>query len=279
MKSDGDATASQGTVERVVGRDGGVARRLRPVADAAASLPAMTPAILPMTQKRAEMLAIPARFQPPVNRLMRHSLACIARMVNLQPPRNLLRRSPLRETLTHRRVDLGTVHLARHLTFAAATLCTTLGRHRLVIVTASVVPQFAADRRRRTPQTAANRRRVNAREMHLRDDFTLLQSKLTVRHRRVSVGQSNVSINYPVPCGASLPPELPWSPFRIRQVCRNLTDCEDGLLRNASHLIMDRDSSFIPMRGFIEQNTETEVILLPPKSPKLNNIWNDGFAV
>ncbi len=56
----------------------------------------------------------------------------------------------------------------------------------------------------------------------------------------------------------------------IRQVCRNLTDCEDGFLRNASHLIADRDSSFIPMRHFLNQNTKTEVILLPPKSPNLN---------
>ena len=184
------------------------------IADAAASLPAMTPAILPVTQKRAEMLAIPARSEPPVNRLMRHTPACIARMVNLQPPRNLLRRPLLRETLTHRRVDLGTVHLARHLTFAAATLCATLGRHCLVTATASVTPQLAADRRRRTPQTATNRRLTNARKMHLRNDFAFFQSKLTLRHRRVSVGQSNISINYPTPCDASLPPQFPSSPFR-----------------------------------------------------------------
>lgn len=63
----------------------------------------------------------------------------------------------------------------------------------------------------------------------------------------------------------------------IRQVCRNLTDCEYGFLRNASHLIVDRDSSFIPMRGFIEQHTETEVILLPPKSPNLNAYMERWF--
>jgi transposase InsO family protein len=31
-----------------------------------------------------------------------------------------------------------------------------------------------------------------------------------------------------------------------------------------------RDTSFIALRDFIEQNTDTEVVLLPPKSPNLN---------
>ena len=42
-------------------------------------------------------------------------------------------------------------------------------------------------------------------------------------------------------------------------------------------LIVDRDSSFIPMRGFIEQHTETEVVLLPPKSPNLNAYMERWF--
>lgn len=73
--------------------------------------------------------------------------------------------------------------------------------------------------------------------------------------------------------GITPSPNATW----IRQVCRNLTDCEDGFLRNASHLIVDRDSSFIPMRGFIEQNTETEVVLLPPKSPNMNAYMERWF--
>jgi putative transposase len=73
--------------------------------------------------------------------------------------------------------------------------------------------------------------------------------------------------------GITPSPNASW----IRQVCRNLTDCEDGFLRNASHLIVDRDSSFIPMRGFIEHNTETEVILLLPKSPNLNAFMERWF--
>jgi len=73
--------------------------------------------------------------------------------------------------------------------------------------------------------------------------------------------------------GITPSPNASW----IRQICRNLTDCEDGFLRNASHLIVDRDSSFIPMRGFLEQNTETEVVLLPPKSPNLNAYMERWF--
>ena len=63
----------------------------------------------------------------------------------------------------------------------------------------------------------------------------------------------------------------------VKQVCRNLTDCEDGFLKNARHLIVDRDTSFIAMRKFLEQNTETEVILMPPKSPNLNAYMERWF--
>ena len=63
----------------------------------------------------------------------------------------------------------------------------------------------------------------------------------------------------------------------MKQVCRNLTDCEDGFLKDATHLIMDRDTSFIAMREFIDQNTDTEVVLLPPKSPNLNAFLERWF--
>ena len=68
-------------------------------------------------------------------------------------------------------------------------------------------------------------------------------------------------------------PNATW----MKQVCRNLTDCEDGFLKDASHLIVDRDTSFIAMRKFLEQNTETEVILVPPKSPNLNAYMERWF--
>ena len=55
-----------------------------------------------------------------------------------------------------------------------------------------------------------------------------------------------------------------------KQICRNLTDCEDGFLKDASHVIMDRDNSLLPMREFLEDNTATKAIVLPRKSPNLN---------
>ena len=63
----------------------------------------------------------------------------------------------------------------------------------------------------------------------------------------------------------------------MKQVCRDLTDCEDGFLKDASHLIVDRDTSFIAMRKFLEQHTETKVVLLPPNSPNLNAYMERWF--
>jgi transposase InsO family protein len=68
-------------------------------------------------------------------------------------------------------------------------------------------------------------------------------------------------------------PNATW----MKQVSRNLTDCEDGFLKDASHLIVDRDASFIAMREFLEQNTDTEVVLLPPKSLNLNAYMERWF--
>ena len=66
--------------------------------------------------------------------------------------------------------------------------------------------------------------------------------------------------------GITPSPNAMW----MTQVCRSLTDDEDGFLKDASHLIADRDNNFIAMREFLKQNTDTEVVLLPPKSPNLN---------
>ena len=73
--------------------------------------------------------------------------------------------------------------------------------------------------------------------------------------------------------GITPSPNATW----MKQVCRNLTDCEDGFLKDAKHLIVDRDTSFIAMREFLEQNTETEIVLLPPKSPNLNAYMERWF--
>ena len=63
----------------------------------------------------------------------------------------------------------------------------------------------------------------------------------------------------------------------LTQVCRDLTDCKDGFLKNASHLIVERDTSFITMRCFLDQNTETEVIPLLTKNPNLNAYMERWF--
>ena len=48
-------------------------------------------------------------------------------------------------------------------------------------------------------------------------------------------------------------------------------------LKDARHLIMDRDTSFIALREFLEQNTDTVSALLPPKSPNLNAFMERWF--
>jgi len=66
--------------------------------------------------------------------------------------------------------------------------------------------------------------------------------------------------------GITTSPNADW----MKQICRNLTDAEDGFLNGASHLIMDRDASFHALRDYVTNNSETEIVLLPPKSPNLN---------
>jgi transposase InsO family protein len=41
-------------------------------------------------------------------------------------------------------------------------------------------------------------------------------------------------------------------------------------LKDATHLILDRDTKFIPLRAYLAEHTATEVVLLPPRSPNLN---------
>ena len=53
-------------------------------------------------------------------------------------------------------------------------------------------------------------------------------------------------------------------------MARNFTDCEDGFLNDASHLIVDRDDKFWPLRTYIDNMTDTDIVLLPRKSPNLN---------
>ncbi len=56
----------------------------------------------------------------------------------------------------------------------------------------------------------------------------------------------------------------------VRQIARNLTDPQDGFLRNSTHVLVDRDTKFSPLCEFLETSTEIETIRLPPKSPNGN---------
>jgi transposase InsO family protein len=51
----------------------------------------------------------------------------------------------------------------------------------------------------------------------------------------------------------------------------------DRQIGEANHLIVDRDTSFRAMRDYLSQNTDTEVVLLPPKSPNLNAYMERWF--
>jgi putative transposase len=53
-------------------------------------------------------------------------------------------------------------------------------------------------------------------------------------------------------------------------MARNLTDCQGGFLDDASHILIDRDTKFLPLRTYVEGMTDTDVVLLPPRSPNLN---------
>ena len=65
--------------------------------------------------------------------------------------------------------------------------------------------------------------------------------------------------------GITKNPNAAW----VQQMGRNLTDCYDGFLLNTKYLILDRDAKFSPLCGVLE-DTETNVVLLPPRSPNLN---------
>ena len=66
--------------------------------------------------------------------------------------------------------------------------------------------------------------------------------------------------------GVTESPNAEW----VTQMARNLIDFEDGFLKDTGHLIVDRDSKFLPLRTYVEGMTETTVVLLPPKIPNLN---------
>ena len=60
-------------------------------------------------------------------------------------------------------------------------------------------------------------------------------------------------------------PDATW----VQQMGRNLTDYYDGFLNDIQYLLLDRDKKFCPLTGVLE-DTDTNVVLLPPRSPNLN---------
>lgn len=66
--------------------------------------------------------------------------------------------------------------------------------------------------------------------------------------------------------GSTTNPDEPW----MLQIARNMSDAEEGFLREKKHLLMDRDTKFSDeFRGILEQ-TGVKTVRLPPRSPNLN---------
>src|SRR6185295_17515887 len=56
----------------------------------------------------------------------------------------------------------------------------------------------------------------------------------------------------------------------MKQISRNLTDVEDGFLKDSHYVLMDRDTKFCDaFRGNLER-AGIEPVRLPPRSPNLN---------
>ena len=65
--------------------------------------------------------------------------------------------------------------------------------------------------------------------------------------------------------GCTPNPTEPW----MKQIARNLTDTEEGVLNGNRYLIMDRDGKFCPQfREMLEQEG-VNCVRLPPRSPNL----------
>jgi putative transposase len=66
--------------------------------------------------------------------------------------------------------------------------------------------------------------------------------------------------------GCTTNPNEPW----MKQISRNLTDAEDGFLKDSRYVLMDRDTKFCDaFRGSLER-AGIEPVILPPRSPNLN---------
>jgi hypothetical protein len=66
--------------------------------------------------------------------------------------------------------------------------------------------------------------------------------------------------------GLTAHPDEDW----LFQVARNLTDAEEGFLRQMRFLLMDRDAKFCEAFGIALEGSGAEAVRLPPRSPNLN---------
>lgn len=66
--------------------------------------------------------------------------------------------------------------------------------------------------------------------------------------------------------GCTTSPHEAW----IKQIARELTNCEDGFLKGKRYLIMDRDSKFCESFRTFLSNQDVEPVRLPPRSPNMN---------
>lgn len=66
--------------------------------------------------------------------------------------------------------------------------------------------------------------------------------------------------------GITSNPDGDW----IRQATRELTNGMDGFFMHHTHVLVDRDTKFLPLRDYLNSSTDMEPIVLPPRSPNLN---------
>ena len=66
--------------------------------------------------------------------------------------------------------------------------------------------------------------------------------------------------------GCTTSPHEAW----MKQTARELTDCEDGILKGKHHLIMDRDTKFCESFRSLLSNEGVNPVRLPPRAPNMN---------
>jgi putative transposase len=66
--------------------------------------------------------------------------------------------------------------------------------------------------------------------------------------------------------GCTTNPDTAW----MKQVARNLTDCNDGFLLGSRYVLMDRDAKFCDAFRRILEQAGVETVRLPTRSPNLN---------